>query len=83
MFFKSRTEPPKPISLVKFSSRARALMTGAGTSVPSKDHVPLLRDQPTLEQRLHLIAVRIDGRPLVVLSGKLASVDRPVAASPR
>jgi hypothetical protein len=46
-------------------------------------HIVQLSEAPTLEQRLHLIAARIDGRPLVVLSGKLASMDRPVAASPR
>ena len=44
MFFSSRVVPQTPPSLVKFSSRARDVMIGAGSSVPSSDHVPELRN---------------------------------------
>ena len=44
MFFSSRVVPPTPPSLVKFSARDRAVITGAGTSMPSSDHVPELRN---------------------------------------
>ncbi len=43
MFLSRRVVPQTPPSLVKLSSRARGVMTGAGTSVPSRDHVPELR----------------------------------------
>src|SRR5262249_31950960 len=42
MFLSSRIVPPTPPSLVKFRSRALALITGASISVPSSDHVPEL-----------------------------------------
>jgi len=32
-------------------------------------HVLILSDPPTLEQRLHLMAAGIDGRPLLILTG--------------
>jgi hypothetical protein len=31
-------------------------------------HVVVLSDPPTLEQRLHLMAARIDGRPMMILT---------------
>ena len=42
MFFSRRVVPHTPPSFVKFSARARGVMIGAGTSVPSNDHVPEL-----------------------------------------
>ena len=36
--------PPTPPSLVKFASSVRGVMIGRGTSVPSSDHVPELRN---------------------------------------
>src|ERR671931_1588507 len=44
MFLSSRVVPQTPPSLVKFSSRARGVTTGAETSVPSRDQVPELRN---------------------------------------
>ena len=44
MFLSKRVVPQTPPSLVKFSSRARAVITGAPSSVPSSDHVPELRN---------------------------------------
>ena len=44
MFLSRRVVPQTPPSLVKLSSRARCVMTGAATSVPSSDQVPELRN---------------------------------------
>ncbi len=44
MFFSSRVVPQTPPSFVKFSSRVRSVTIGAGSSVPSSDHVPELRN---------------------------------------
>ena len=44
MFFRSRVVPQTPPSLVKFRSRDFGVITGAGSSVPSSDHVPELRN---------------------------------------
>ena len=43
MFLSSRTESPKPISLVKPRLRLWSLMTGCGLSTPMSDHVPELK----------------------------------------
>ena len=44
MFLSSRVVPQTPPSLVKSSSMARGVMIGAGSSVPSSDQVPELRN---------------------------------------
>ena len=44
MFFRTRNVPFTPPSFVKFSSRLRSVMIGAGISVPRSDHVPQLRN---------------------------------------
>ena len=44
MFFSSRVVPQTPPSFVKFSAAPRAVMTGTGTSTPSSDQVPELRN---------------------------------------
>ena len=44
MFFSNLVVPQTPPSFVKFSSRDRGVMIGAGTSVPSSDQVPELRN---------------------------------------
>ncbi len=51
MFFRRRVVPETPPSFVKFSSRARGVITGAGTSVPSSDQVPELRNARWLSAR--------------------------------
>src|SRR5207244_8363499 len=43
-FFRRRVVPATPPSLVKFSRRASAVTTGASSSVPTRDHVPELRN---------------------------------------
>jgi hypothetical protein len=40
-----------------------------------RGHVVVLSDPPTLEQRLHLMAAGIDGRPLIVLRGATPVTD--------
>ena len=65
MFFSSRVVPQTPPSLVKFSSRARGVMTGASSSVPSSDHVPELRNA-----RWPLAADGRHRRPGVVAGGR-------------
>src|SRR5690348_8789897 len=42
MFFRKRTVPQTPPSLVKFWRQASAEITGADSSAPSSDHVPEL-----------------------------------------
>src|SRR5207302_8921725 len=42
--FRRRVVTPTPPSLVKFSHRASAVTTGASSSVPTRDHVPELRN---------------------------------------
>ena len=44
MFFRNRIVPQAPPSLVKFASRAAADRIGAGSSAPSSDQVPELRN---------------------------------------
>ena len=44
MFFSSRIVPHTPPSFVKLRTRASAVRIGAGSSVPSSDHVPELRN---------------------------------------
>ncbi len=41
MFFKNRTRPSTPPSLVKFASRAASVTIGDGSSRPTSDQVPL------------------------------------------
>src|SRR3989442_1454286 len=43
-FFRRRVVPQTPASLVKLSLNASSEMTGASNSIPSKDHVPELRN---------------------------------------
>ena len=43
MFFRSLVVPQTPPSFVKFNSRVRSVTIAAGSSVPSRDHVPELR----------------------------------------
>src|SRR5262245_18496571 len=42
MFFRNRTVPPTPPSLVKLAARAPSPVNGAGSSTPISDHGPEL-----------------------------------------
>ena len=64
MFFSSRVVPQTPPSLVKFASSARGVMIGRGTSVPSSDQVPELRNArpPYAGDRRHRRSGVVTGR---------------------
>src|SRR6516225_10072583 len=44
IFFRRRTVPHTPPSFVKFRRQARGVIIGDGSSVPSSDHVPELKN---------------------------------------
>jgi hypothetical protein len=53
------------------SKRSRPDVRDVATTIMErapKGHVVVLSDPPTLEQRLHLMAARIDGRPMMILT---------------